>query len=280
MSQKSWEERCVEAEKPFYCCFEPSKDPLDVSSLRRRRVIIDGANLLHITRNAIPGASEPKERNDSLILLQLAYYFDFYGFRVRIVLPKVFHPFTSNGNVLQELVNLGYAVISSQNDKEADDRAALDLAFRIGAVIITNDKYRNHHGYGFGVKSKLCPVVVDNPERKRGEWPHYTLQKPLEHFYFINPERDTCYRRAVNDDARDFRDPLSSNKLANLFKFVSAVGWYQLHGEWSSQFPKTVYQQIPIDCRYLKAMKCYTEPHVFFVPDMIDKTIANKSTDE
>uniref|UniRef100_A0A7E4ZSF6 RNase NYN domain-containing protein n=1 Tax=Panagrellus redivivus TaxID=6233 RepID=A0A7E4ZSF6_PANRE len=270
----SWDDHCLEAEKPTYCCFQHSLDPLDVSGLKQRRVIIDGANLLYLTKNALPGASMPNAKYDSLVLLQLAYYLDFYGFRVKIMLRSDFLKTTSNPDVLHELIDLGYAFVSSKNDKEDDDRAALEAAYRVGAVIITNDKFRNHHGYGFSVKGNLCTVKVDNPVRKRGEWPHYSFQKPLEHFYFINPGMDLQYRRAMEEDAHSPHDPVRSCKLANLFKFVCAVGWFQLHGEWSTEFPKAAYQ-IPIDCRYLTTKEWYSDRNIFYPPNMIDKSIAD-----
>uniref|UniRef100_A0A7E4VA35 RNase NYN domain-containing protein n=1 Tax=Panagrellus redivivus TaxID=6233 RepID=A0A7E4VA35_PANRE len=88
-------------------------------------------------------------RNDPMILALLAGVFLNHGLNFRIVVPKLATSDESSTNmfvdILDELVQCGLVIRPTTPDKEEDDRAMLQLADRYGAVIISQDNFRNHY---------------------------------------------------------------------------------------------------------------------------------------
>uniref|UniRef100_A0A7E4ZS14 RNase NYN domain-containing protein n=1 Tax=Panagrellus redivivus TaxID=6233 RepID=A0A7E4ZS14_PANRE len=264
-------------EKPTYAKFVKSKHPVDVTGLEKRIIIIDGMDILDLTDDCIPGTYE-KKRFDCMVILQLIYFFDYHGFKVTACFHEWYIDNSSNSDILHELIRLGFAYVSGRPGRRGDECEHLNAADSQGAVLLTNNSF-DHHWNGHCIngdpKLMFCKIKVDNPNRPKHEWARYTFQKPIEHFYFLKDDKPKYkaprYTRYV-DSLYDYNET-DRIKLRNLWKFVSAVSWYQMRGEYCNIFPEEVYG-LPIEVSQFNKLELYAKSKTSFKPNKKSKNLA------
>uniref|UniRef100_A0A914QF74 RNase NYN domain-containing protein n=1 Tax=Panagrolaimus davidi TaxID=227884 RepID=A0A914QF74_9BILA len=115
----------------------------------QRLILIDAFNVMHHFKEiGLQECSTGDEKMCPLILIPLIMDFIQNGYVVRVVMknmPDVKK--TSDLYILDFLQHMDLLLYPQEDDLEKDDLLLLHLAEKYGALIITNDQFRNHKGY-------------------------------------------------------------------------------------------------------------------------------------